>query len=183
MADLRIRPDFPHALRIEVIEHQPVALVQLGAHARCRRPAAGCCSTACAPTTCPVIRANEPPLRRPRAGRRASLAALGVAAAAPPALAQRSERLFFGAGGHPRSICASGPELLFGAADAARDKWKAAARVLAEDSSAGATYLDLRVPELVAAGGVGPGRARAGAHAGARAAATAGLPSEPSTVG
>ena len=28
--------------------------------------------------------------------------------------------------------------------------------MLAEDSSAGATYLDLRVPKVVAAGGVGP---------------------------
>src|SRR5215218_10609112 len=31
VADLRIRPDFPHDLRIEVIEHRPVATVQLGA--------------------------------------------------------------------------------------------------------------------------------------------------------
>ena len=33
---------------------------------------------------------------------------------------------------------------------------RAAVRVLADPSSAGATYLDLRVPERVAAGGLGP---------------------------
>src|SRR5829696_242164 len=31
VADVRARADFPHALRIEVLEHRPVALVQLGA--------------------------------------------------------------------------------------------------------------------------------------------------------
>ena len=40
-------------------------------------------------------------------------------------------------------------------ADAAR-KWTAAVRVLADPSAAGATYLDLRVPERVAAGSLGP---------------------------
>jgi hypothetical protein len=49
-----------------------------------------------------------------------------------------------------------GPELVFGSGGDARTKWVAAARVLAEESSAGATYLDLRVPKVVAAGGVGP---------------------------
>ena len=49
-----------------------------------------------------------------------------------------------------------GPDLIFGSDGDAGAKWIAAARVLAESSSAGATYLDLRVPKLVAAGGVGP---------------------------
>ena len=30
VAGLRIRPDFPHDLRIEVIEHEPVATVRTG---------------------------------------------------------------------------------------------------------------------------------------------------------
>ena len=49
-----------------------------------------------------------------------------------------------------------GPPLVFGSADDAAVKWAAAARVLAEPSAAGATYLDLRVPGRVAAGGIGP---------------------------
>jgi cell division protein FtsQ len=49
-----------------------------------------------------------------------------------------------------------GPPLVFGTPEAARAKWAAAARVLAEPSAAGATYLDLRAPGRVGAGGVGP---------------------------
>jgi cell division protein FtsQ len=49
-----------------------------------------------------------------------------------------------------------GPDLIFGSATRVRAKWAAAARVLADSSAAGATYLDLRVPERTAAGGVGP---------------------------
>ena len=49
-----------------------------------------------------------------------------------------------------------GPDLFFGSGEAARSKWMAAARVLAEPSAEGAVYLDLRIPGRVAAGGVGP---------------------------
>ena len=50
----------------------------------------------------------------------------------------------------------NGPELVFGTDADARAKWLAAARVLAESSAAGATYLDLRIPGRVAAGGLAP---------------------------
>jgi cell division protein FtsQ len=49
-----------------------------------------------------------------------------------------------------------GPDLIFGTRDDARRKWLAAARVLADQRAAGATYLDVRVPGRVAAGGLGP---------------------------
>jgi cell division protein FtsQ len=44
---------------------------------------------------------------------------------------------------------------VFGSRDNAAAKWAAAARVLADPSAAGATYLDLRIPGRVAAGGLG----------------------------
>jgi cell division protein FtsQ len=50
----------------------------------------------------------------------------------------------------------NGPDLIFGSGADAPRKWTAAVRVLADPSSEGATYLDLRVPERVAAGGLGP---------------------------
>jgi hypothetical protein len=86
---------------------------------------------------------------------RKALAALKVAAAAPRELRSRSARVAWGDDGIAVDL-RNGPDLIFGDASGARDKWRAAARVLAEDSSAGATYLDLRVPKVVAAGGVGP---------------------------
>ena len=50
----------------------------------------------------------------------------------------------------------NGPELVFGTGEHASQKWAAAARVLAEISAQGATYLDLRIPGRVAAGGLAP---------------------------
>ena len=50
----------------------------------------------------------------------------------------------------------NGPELVFGDGEQREQKWAAAARVLAEISAQGATYLDLRIPGRVAAGGLAP---------------------------
>jgi cell division protein FtsQ len=47
-----------------------------------------------------------------------------------------------------------GPTLYFGGFERLAAKWAAAATVLADRSSAGATYLDLRLPERPAAGGL-----------------------------
>jgi cell division protein FtsQ len=47
-----------------------------------------------------------------------------------------------------------GPELRFGDASRLAAKWMAAARVLAAAGARGATYIDLRLPERPAAGGL-----------------------------
>jgi cell division protein FtsQ len=153
VAGLRVRPDFPHDLRIEVIEHEPVATIRTGGSSV---PATG------GGLLLNGVRAADLPAittRAPLHGRHVSdartLAALTVAAAAPPELRARAERLFYGAGGMTLDL-RNGPDLIFGSAGDARGKWLAAARVLADESSTGATYLDLRVPKVVAAGGVGP---------------------------
>jgi cell division protein FtsQ len=153
VAGLRVRADFPHDLRIEVIEHEPVATVETGGSSI---PATG------GGLLLDGVRASDLPtvtMKAPLDGRHVrddrTLAALRVAAAAPPALRARAERLFYGPGGMTLEL-RDGPELVFGSASDARTKWVAAARVLAEESAAGATYLDLRVPKVVAAGGVGP---------------------------
>jgi cell division protein FtsQ len=49
-----------------------------------------------------------------------------------------------------------GPTLYLGDSERLRAKWIAAATVLADRSSAGATYIDLRLPERPAAGGLEP---------------------------
>ena len=83
------------------------------------------------------------------------LGALDVAGGAPPELRRRIERLWSGERGLTLDL-RNGPDLVFGSGSDAHRKWLAAVRVLADPSSAGATYLDLRVPERVAAGGLGP---------------------------
>ena len=98
---------------------------------------------------------SKEPVHDGRVQDRRALGALKVAAAAPGPLRARTERLFWGEEGLSVDL-RNGPELIFGSARDARAKWAGAARVLAEDSAGGATYLDLRVARLVAAGGVGP---------------------------
>jgi cell division protein FtsQ len=154
VAGLRIRSDFPHDLRIEVIEHEPVATVRAGGTSV---PATGggmLLAGVRADDDLPTI-ASRAPLEGGHVSDARTLAALRVAAAAPPDLRERAARLFYGQGG-VRLDLRAGPDLIFGSADDAGAKWRAAARVLADESSAGALYLDLRVPKLVAAGGVGP---------------------------
>jgi cell division protein FtsQ len=153
VAGLRIRADFPHDLRVEVIEHEPVATVRTGGSSL---PATG------GGLLLDGVRAGDLPsvtTKAPLDGRHVSdertLAALRVAAAAPRELRARAERLVFGPGGLTLEL-SNGPDLIFGSDGDAGTKWRAAARVLADASSSGATYLDLRVPTLVAAGGVGP---------------------------
>ena len=173
VAGLRVRPDFPHDVRIEVIEHEPVAIVGTGGSSV---PATG------GGLLLAGVRVGELPsvaTAAPLAGRHVrdarTLEALRVAAAAPPELRARAERLFHGPGGVTLDL-RGGPDLIFGSSGDARAKWIAAARVLAESSAAGATYLDLRLPEVVAAGGVGPVEPEP-------TATPTVVPSEPSTVG
>jgi cell division protein FtsQ len=153
VAGLEVETDFPHAMRVEVLEHRPVAAIESDGS---RTPVSGdgiVLNGVQADRTLPAIRRSRLPARRVDDER--TRAALAVAAAAPKALLDRSERLSYGPDGLTVDL-RSGPPLVFGTADDAAAKWVAAARVLAEPTAAGATYLDLRVTGRVAAGGLGP---------------------------
>jgi cell division protein FtsQ len=78
---------------------------------------------------------------------------VALLAAAPTELRRRVSRVGFGPHGLAARI-AHGPILYFGPGSRLRAKWIAAARVLSDYSSKGASYLDLRVPERPAAGGL-----------------------------
>jgi cell division protein FtsQ len=153
VADLRVKADFPHDLTIEVVEHEPVANVE-GGGSRVPATGGGLLLAGVRTRDLPAVETKSP-LSNGRVEDRKALAALKVAAAAPRELRSRSQRVTWSDDGLAVDL-RNGPDLIFGDASAARDKWRAAARVLAEDSSAGATYLDLRVAKVVAAGGVGP---------------------------
>jgi len=153
VAGLRVETDFPHALTIEVLEHRPVAVIEAGDR---RVPVSGggvVLTGVRAPGDLPSIERDSVPPGR--IGDARTRAALAVAAAAPEALLERGELLRWGDQGL-ELVLSDGPPLVFGTDEDARAKWAAAARVLAEPSAAGATYLDLRVPGRVAAGGLGP---------------------------
>jgi cell division protein FtsQ len=154
VAALRVRPDVPHGLLIEVLERRPAALVTSGDMRLAATGSGLLLRDIGAPEGLPEI-ALDGPVAGTKVGDRRVLAALAVAAAAPEPLRERTTRISFG----PRGITAelaNGPPLIFGNPQDASSKWAAAARVLSDPSAAGATYLDLRVTGRVAAGGLGP---------------------------
>lgn len=153
VAGVRIKTDFPNALTIAVNERTPVAALDAGGE-RVAASGDGLLLRGMRSTGLPILKVRLAPAGA-RVTDRATLAALGVAGAAPVQLRKRVTRLRSG----PRGLTLdlrNGPDLVFGSRKEAGRKWAAAARVLSDPSAAGATYLDLRVPERVAAGGLGP---------------------------
>jgi cell division protein FtsQ len=151
--DIEVRPDFPHGLTIHVIEHHPAALMELDGR--------------------PVAVAGDGTILRglPVEGRfpaidvdggargdrltdRDALGAARVAGAVPGPLRKRVESIGSRSGDGLVATLNDGPDLIFGDSSRARAKWIAAARVLADRDAEGATYIDLRLPDRPAAGGL-----------------------------
>jgi cell division protein FtsQ len=157
---------FPHGLRISVVEQPPVAALSV-AGVRTAVAADGVLLgptlLADAPVPLPVIAATDSSapvdLRvgahsQGWAGRvhdatvRGELSVLG---AAPGVLLGWVSRVFTGREGLTVAM-RGGLLIYFGEDTRPHAKWLSAARVLADPSSAGATYVDVRAPERPAAG-------------------------------
>jgi cell division protein FtsQ len=155
VAGLKVETDFPHGMTIHVVERQPVAAI--ASEGEQRIPVTGdgvVMRGVTAERDLPSLVLKQPAIG-PRVTDRRALRALTIAGAAPDELLRRSNELEVSSKGVVVSL-KDGPELVFGSDADARAKWIAAARVLAETSAAGATYLDLRIPGRVAAGGRAP---------------------------
>jgi cell division protein FtsQ len=151
-----VSTDFPHGLRIHVVEQLPVAALSVGgvhtavagdgvvlgpdllASERVPLPAIALAAGSRAPLGGHVENATA----------RAELSVLG---AAPRVLLGWVSRVFIGPEGLTVAM-RNGISLYFGDATRPHAKWLSAARVLADPSSAGATYVDVRAPERPAAG-------------------------------
>jgi cell division protein FtsQ len=153
VARIDVQTDFPHRLTVEVTERHPVAEVDVagqqvpvGAGGRLMRGVrpAGALPVLHATRLAPGGRLTDPK----------ALQAVAALAAAPQPLRARVTRVWTGPKGLTLDV-KSGPQLFFGASSRLQAKWMATARVLAEPSAAGAVYLDVRVPDRVAAGGLG----------------------------
>lgn len=152
--DIVVSTDFPHGLRIRVVPHVAVGVLVAGG----RRIAVAGDGTLLRGETAAEGLASVPIPTVPGGTRLSDphgLAAVRALAAAPRALGQRVVRVTQGSHGLTVTLRA-GPDLYFGDAERATAKWAAAARVLADSSSAGATYVDVRIPERPVAGGVAP---------------------------
>lgn len=148
--DVVVRTGFPHRARITVVERPPVAALTAGG----RRVAVAADGTVLAgsklPGSLPAVRVRSLP-----GGRATGRAALGVKvlAAAPAAMRAHVERVVATPGGLVADL-RDGPRILLGDGARARAKWVAAARVLGDSAASGARYVDVRLPERAAAGGI-----------------------------
>ncbi len=143
--------DFPHRLRVVVHEHVAVGAMAAG-NDRVAVAADGTLLRGSATAGLPLIAVGAVP-GGDTVGDRGAQHAIGLLAAAPPVLRAKVQRVYSG----PRGLTApldDGPVVYFGGTERLRAKWIAVARVLADRSSAGATYLDVRLPERPAAGGL-----------------------------
>jgi cell division protein FtsQ len=145
---------FPHEVTITVLERTPVAVIDAGGRTVPLSADGRLLQGATPPEDVPALALNDrAPGSRIDDARGRRLVAL--AAAAPAALRRRAVRASVTDKGLTMTMD-RGPDLFFGGAEDLQGKWKAVARVLADPSAEGATYIDARVPERVAAGGLAP---------------------------
>jgi cell division protein FtsQ len=143
--------DFPHKLRVVVHEHAPVGAISAGSQ-RLAVAADGTLLRGTPTQGLPVIAIPVSPGGE-RLTDRNALRATALLAMAPPPLRAKIKRVYLGTRGLTAPL-QNGPVLYFGGGDRLRAKWTAATVVLGDRSAAGATYVDLRLPERPAAGGL-----------------------------
>jgi cell division protein FtsQ len=148
---IKVTAHFPHRMDIEVIEHNPVAVIVADGK---RVPVSGDGKLlrSVAPGDITTVQMTSVPggdrLTDPRA-----MSAVEMLAAAPAALRARVQNVW--TGGHGLSArLSNGPLLYFGTTERLDAKWAAITRVLEDPEAAGALYLDVRIPERTAAGGL-----------------------------
>ncbi|MGO9320670.1 MAG: cell division protein FtsQ/DivIB [Solirubrobacteraceae bacterium] len=148
---VRAIPHFPHGLRIEVSEQLPVAALTVAGV----RTAVAADGVVLGPSllsgSLPSVGGYAVPAPGERVHGASLLAALTVLGAAPAPLARHAERVFTGAEGLTVAM-RNGLLVYFGDAGRPHAKWLSLARVLADSSSAGASYIDVRLPSHPAAG-------------------------------
>ena len=174
VAAIDAKTHFPHGLSIEVVERHPLAHLQVGKHWYLL-DASGLVVTGAQGRGLTVLRSSA----LPKDGRSHDgfiLLALGVLADAPAPLRRRVVAVTV-ADGLLMIYLHRGPKLIFGNAALPHAKWDAAAAVLADPSSRGASYVDVQVPSRPAAQVADPATTTTSTAAGANANAPAGAAS------
>jgi cell division protein FtsQ len=154
---IRTIPSFPHGLRIEVTEQLPVAALTIGG----TRTAVAADGVVLGPAllsgSLPALNDGQGPAATPHEGQhlkdQSLLAELTVLGAAPKPLERVTARVFTSPGNQGLTVAMrDGLLVYFGDGARPHAKWLSLARVLADPSSAGASYIDVRLPERPAAG-------------------------------
>ena len=169
--DIRVSTNFPHGLKIQVIEQLPVMALLVGSQRLAVAEDGTIVQGEAASTSLPTVVVDRAPIGRRVSGATA-LEALALLDAAPRSLRDHVARVASVNGGLT-AFMRAGPAVLFGNLWRLHAKWEAAARVLADPGSSGATYIDVRMPERTVAQVGDPQTLPANATGGA-AATTAG---------
>jgi cell division protein FtsQ len=151
---ITVQAQFPHALKISVVENRPVALlVGPGRDVAVSADGSVLAGTKL-PSGLPTVKVTSLPgsARVQQAG---TLDRVDVAGAAPARLLTHVDWLTMQRGRGVVAQLHDGPVVIFGRPIELAQKWAAAAAVLAQHSSAGATYIDVRMPDRPVAGGLG----------------------------
>lgn len=153
--DLRVEAAPLHRLSITVVERHAVAALQVGDHLAPVAADGTVLDGHVSAENLPAVpTAALPAGGRLTDGRAAAL--LAVVAAAPEATRGYIEGVGVGDQGIEAQL-RDGPLVVLGTADRAYAKWIAMGRVLGDDGSAGASYIDVRLPERPVAGGFDDG--------------------------
>jgi cell division septal protein FtsQ len=162
---LRTYPSFPHRLRIVVEEQPPVAALSSGGERTAVAADGIVLGPAQLSSSLPALDVPAGSFTARRVTSPQLLAELSAIGAAPGVLRARIAGADEGARGLTVTM-RNGLLIYFGDARLAHAKWLAVARVLADPSSRGATYLDVRLPSRPAAGGFASGTGPAASGAG-----------------
>lgn len=176
---IRVESSLPHSLRIYISEEPPVATLVVSG-ARTAVAANGVVlGPALVSSSLPTINGYFEPAAGQRLHDGSLLELLEVLGAAPSALRRHVAKVYNSSEGLTMAM-SDGLLVYFGDATRPHAKWLSLARVLADHSSVGASYVDVRLPARPAAGfpaGMGP--SSAGSESSGEESATA----EPVTGG
>jgi len=151
VAAVHVVPSFPHGLRIEVVQRSAVAALVVGGVRTAVSSDGIALGAGLLSASLPTVAAVHEPMTGARVGGTQQLAELALLGAAPAPLAGHVENVYTG----PRGLTVTmknGLLVYFGDATRPHAKWLSLARVLADSSSAGASYVDVRLPSRPAAG-------------------------------
>jgi cell division protein FtsQ len=143
---IHVTTQFPHGMRIDVVENYPLAMVSAGGQEVAVAPDGTLLHDVSGSGALPTIPVGVPPGGN-RLTAHGALDALAVLAAAPyqfiPRISQANENSTHGVVIQLRS----GPAVYFGDTGRLDAKWHALVLVLADPGSAGATYIDVSDPQ------------------------------------
>lgn len=148
--NLRVATEFPHGMRIQVVEQLPVGALVAGGRA-VAATADGMLLRDVGAGSLPTIPVGALP-GGSRVTEGQALQALALLAATPRRLLARIAEVSSQAPHGPTVQLRSGPSIYFGDLSDLDAKWIAATEVLADPGSAGATYIDVTDPAHPAAG-------------------------------